>query len=351
MGSRLVASACLALLVAGCGGSTKDRAAPGAPSSPREQREIAAASTPRASDFPAADGRSLQDIADVAGATGPEIGLATATFIPGTNRLAFGLVSRRSEFVYGATAVYVARDPVRSRARGPYLAPTDLLITQPAFRSQTAASQDSPFAAVYSARVRFDGPGTWSVLTLTRVGGRLLAAGVDVKVVPRDQDRIPQRGERVPRIHTDTLASSGGSKAAVDTRRPFDDMHRVDLADALGRKPVALLFATPALCQSRVCGPVTDIAAQLESKYGDRMTFIHQEVYRDNDPNKGLRRPLQAFSLMTEPVHHRLVRSRRRPPRGLVRIPRLRSGHPNGPASLSSAQPANRGRGAGKARR
>ena len=31
------------------------------------------------------------------------------------------------------------------------------------------------------------------------------------------------------------------------------------------------------------------------------MEFIHQEVYDDNDPNKGLRKPLQAFSLPTEP--------------------------------------------------
>jgi hypothetical protein len=31
------------------------------------------------------------------------------------------------------------------------------------------------------------------------------------------------------------------------------------------------------------------------------MAFIHQEVYVDNDPNKGLRQPLQQFHLQTEP--------------------------------------------------
>jgi hypothetical protein len=31
------------------------------------------------------------------------------------------------------------------------------------------------------------------------------------------------------------------------------------------------------------------------------MTFIHQEVYKDNDPNKGLRPPLEAFNLKSEP--------------------------------------------------
>jgi hypothetical protein len=64
---------------------------------------------------------------------------------------------------------------------------------------------------------------------------------------------------------------------------------------------VALLFSTPQLCQSRVCGPVTVIALQLQATYGDRMTFIHQEVYVDNDPNKGLRPPLRQFNLRTEP--------------------------------------------------
>jgi hypothetical protein len=50
-----------------------------------------------------------------------------------------------------------------------------------------------------------------------------------------------------------------------------------------------------------VCGPVTDIELQLKAKHGDAMTFIHQEVYADNDPNKGLRPPLKAFNLKSEP--------------------------------------------------
>jgi len=86
----------------------------------------------------------------------------------------------------------------------------------------------------------------------------------------------------------------------LDTRDPASDMH-ADLAEVRGKKPVALLFATPQLCTSRVCGPVADIALQLKSKYGRRMEFIHQEVWVDNDTNKGLRPPLEAFKLETEP--------------------------------------------------
>ena len=78
-------------------------------------------------------------------------------------------------------------------------------------------------------------------------------------------------------------------------------MHDVSFAEVVGKKPAILLFATPQLCQSRVCGPVVDIAEQLKKTYGDRMAFIHQEVYKDNKVEKGLRQPLKTFNLQTEP--------------------------------------------------
>jgi hypothetical protein len=46
---------------------------------------------------------------------------------------------------------------------------------------------------------------------------------------------------------------------------------------------------------------VTDVAVQLQKQYGDRMTFIHQEVYVDNEVKLGLRKPLRQLRLRTEP--------------------------------------------------
>jgi hypothetical protein len=102
-------------------------------------------------------------------------------------------------------------------------------------------------------------------------------------------------------VDTATVASAGGDVKSIETRDPPDEMHEENFADVLGEKPVVLLMATPALCQTRVCGPVTDIAAQLQEEYGDRAVFIHQEVYEDNDVQKGLREPLREFGLTTEP--------------------------------------------------
>ena len=79
-------------------------------------------------------------------------------------------------------------------------------------------------------------------------------------------------------------------------------MHDVDLAEVLGKKPVVLLFATPALCQSRVCGPVVDVAEQVKRDRPDDAAYIHMEIYEDNipDPNK-LRSQVEAYKLPTEP--------------------------------------------------
>jgi hypothetical protein len=69
----------------------------------------------------------------------------------------------------------------------------------------------------------------------------------------------------------------------------------------LGRKPVVLTFATPALCVSRVCGPVVDIVAQMQAKFGSKVVFIHQEIYNDNQVSKGFRPQVAAWRLPSEP--------------------------------------------------
>ena len=63
-----------------------------------------------------------------------------------------------------------------------------------------------------------------------------------------------------------------------------------------------LLFATPALCASRVCGPVVDILEQVRAQYGKKdVAFIHNEIYRENRVDQGLRPEPAAFRIPTEP--------------------------------------------------
>jgi hypothetical protein len=68
----------------------------------------------------------------------------------------------------------------------------------------------------------------------------------------------------------------------------------------LGKEPIVLLFATPQFCQSRVCGPVVDVAEQVKQENEGKAAFIHMEIYENNEPPK-TRPQVRAFHLPTEP--------------------------------------------------
>ena len=292
----------LAVLAGGCGGGDDARDDGGdRPAAAQERSRLNGADRPDAGSFPKPQqGQTFQQFADSIGATGTQLALASSVFTPGHNRVAFGVLSPENEIVYGPTALYVAKSPESTDVGGPYAAPADLLITEPAFRSQQAATEEDPFAAVYeTTAVEFERPGRTYLLAVTRVDGRLVAAPAQVQV--RRKSPVPDVGDKAPVVVTDTVAEAGALEQ-IDTREPpVRELHARSFDDVVREKPVALLFATPQLCQSRVCGPVVDIALQLQQKYGDRVEFIHQEVYVDNDTTKGLRKPLREYGLPTEP--------------------------------------------------
>jgi hypothetical protein len=295
------AVAALVLALSACGGSSSGGGSGGTgPSAAKLRKDVAKATHATAADFPATKGRTLQQIADQVH-TGPKVGLGTSDFVVGNQRIAFGVLSAQNAFIYGPTALYVAPTPT-SRAEGPYPAPADLLIADGPFRSQQSATEKDAFAGVYAAQVPLKKAGPLAILVVTKAGrGALVGAPTEVTVRPVAKDPVVRVGQQAPHVDTDTLSSVGGDENKLETRKPPSNLQQESFKDVVGKKPVALLFSTPQLCQSRVCGPVTDLALQLQKKYGDRMTFIHQEVYQDNDVNKGYRKPLQEFGLSSEP--------------------------------------------------
>ncbi len=113
--------------------------------------------------------------------------------------------------------------------------------------------------------------------------------------------KIPRPGDKAPTIVTPTAKSVGGDLAKLTTRIPPDTLNKVNYAEVLGKEPILLLFATPQFCQSRVCGPVVDVAQQAQHEFEGKANFIHMEIYNDNDPSKGVRPQVRRFHLPTEP--------------------------------------------------
>ena len=291
-----LAGGCSVVLLAGCGSSEPQTEGTIGSGDESITQQSEAAAEPTLEQFPDAQGMTLEQVANTA-RPGTNFAPGTGTYVPGRNRVAFGLLNDENEILYAPSAVYIARTP-GSPAKGPFLAPTDSLVTEPPFRSQNAASDSDPFASIYAADVALPRPGNYSLLALSDTDLGLVGATGALRVASKSP--VPEVGDPAPVTSTETVGDVSDI-SQIETRVPPDDMHEVDAADVIGEKPVALLFATPSLCESRVCGPVTDIAEQLKDEYGDRVEFIHQEVYVDNDPAKGLREPLLDYSLRSEP--------------------------------------------------
>jgi hypothetical protein len=273
-----------AMLLAGCGGSDDSTAGSAAPST---------------SDFPAANGDSLEQVLTNASAQGPVVAPAGQVYDLGKNRYSFGVFTPGRDPISDAQVALYTAPGQNGKAEGPFPARVESLETDPAFEAKTTADDPDAATTVYVSDLDFDRKGEWRIVALIKTGDTYEASRVPSAVV--NSDPIPQVGQKAPLMHTLTADDVGGDVSQIDTRVPHDDMHNDDLADVLGRKPVVLLFATPALCQSRVCGPVVDEAEQVKSQYGDRVAFIHQEIYNDNDLNKGLRPQVKDYALQTEP--------------------------------------------------
>jgi hypothetical protein len=257
----------------------------------------------RPADFPSASGKRLGDL---------ERGLPKGAILTvssfssqkpgGDNRLGFAVVDRANKQIdVSAVGVYTAKQD-GSDLRGPFTAHKESLDVATAFRSRQTTADLRNGDTFYVANVAYASRGKHVAIGLVRLDGRLVIADAPTALDVGSPDGPPDVGDRAIPTHTLTAADVGGDLTKLSTRvPPAADMLQDDFADVLGKKPVVLLFATPALCQSRTCGPVVDIAEQVRAQNGKGVKFIQQEIYQDNDPGRPVRPQVARWRLPTEP--------------------------------------------------
>jgi len=318
------AFACLlaaAIIGAGCGDDSD--------STTSTAGTAASVPAPPKGEFPSPEGKTLKEIVNSADSHAEiVVSPAALAFSKGKNRYPFGVFEPdRSQIDDAKVALYVAKVPrvegsgggtakngklkkgavaraneeaLEEPAVGPFPAAIESLATQPAYRAQTTTSDPDAASVVYTTKLDFSSDGEWRIAALIKQGDEVAATLLPSATVGEFKG-IPKVGEKAPKISTPTAEDAGGDLAKITTRLPPDTQNRVDYADALGKEPIVLLFATPQFCQSRVCGPVVDVAEQVKEQYGDEAAFIHMEIYNENDPSKGVRPQVRAFRLPSEP--------------------------------------------------
>jgi hypothetical protein len=121
-----------------------------------------------------------------------------------------------------------------------------------------------------------------------------------------DQAVAPTVGTKAPVVASPTVANPlGVDPLCTRTDAQNDpapcDLHALDLADITAKgRPVVVMFATPARCQSRFCGPVLDQLLSLQPQYQDRMDMVHVEIYKSAEGSE-LVPTLEGWGIMSEP--------------------------------------------------
>ncbi len=161
----------------------------------------------------------------------------------------------------------------------------------------------------YTANVDFEAAGQWLVEAVLTRGG-------EEEVVPfsfsvREESLSPNVGDTVPASTNLTLATEPNIKRLSTDVDPEPALYETTVAEAvtLGR-PAVVVFATPAFCQTRFCGPVVDNVKEVRQDFLDAVTFIHIEPF-ELDEDSGIvaaegggpivAEPMLEWNLQTEP--------------------------------------------------
>jgi hypothetical protein len=144
----------------------------------------------------------------------------------------------------------------------------------------TVETHEAGETGAYTAYVDFDRAGVWGVeVTGTTADGTELEPATPKFSVNLTSFGLSV-GDPAPQS-VQTLASDVDDIKDIDTSvEPIEAQHTMTIADAVtSGKPTVIAFATPAFCQTQICGPVKEIFDDLYTDYGDRANFVHIEPY------------------------------------------------------------------------
>jgi len=205
-----------------------------------------------------------------------------------STRLAFVLQDDAKEFI-SPTRVTLRFGPAQDRFTSPIVGARIFTDAAPAPTYFTVDAELAPKGTV------------WAQAT---VDGKKAVVPIDIV----DARTGLNTGQRVPAVRTPSPGDAAGVDPVCTRSEGMCPWHDVSLDQALTQgRPLAVLVATPAFCQTATCGPVLDVLLRAQPEIGDRVRFVHLEVYATRPTGPDISRtPLapavKAFGLANEPI-------------------------------------------------
>jgi hypothetical protein len=147
--------------------------------------------------------------------------------------------------------------------------------------SAGARYYEFPFGTrgIHSTDLLLERAGQWSVSAkIPRADGS--TAPVEVRFTVAESAESVTVGQKAPASASRTLAEVGHIRELTTGSHRDPDLYTYSIAKALERdRPLLIVFASPAFCTNAVCGPQVEIASELQEVYGDRVDFVHVDLY------------------------------------------------------------------------
>ncbi len=223
------------------------------------------------------------------------VALVPSEMVVGPNRFAVGLLDEQGNLIHDADVhfhYYDLRDPNKAV----YESDAD------------AARVQSPdgLTTIYTHERDFTIAGLWGVEVEAKLpGGGAAKQRIGVEIVEDSATLSP--GDEAPYLRTKVLRDVGMDAGQLTSaKEPIPALHEQSLDGALDNdKPTLLLFATPAFCETRFCGPAYEIVGELQEAYAEELNFVYVEVF-DGLPDPGVSGfqaspGAEAFGIQSEP--------------------------------------------------
>ena len=224
-------------------------------------------------------------------AGGAGLALGTATAITAAGPLGALLTAKNTAIspLVLSTDLYASTSPQRfvfAIARGPRFAsfgPAQVAFAAPGSNQGTLLGTQlyktglPKGRGIYVVDATFPTAGVWKAAAVIGEQRVPFAVQVDAAAV------APLPGAAASTAPSPTKANALGVDP-ICTRRPACPLHDVSLSDVIGRgQPVAVMFATPALCKSQYCGPVLDGLLDVMAPYQQKgVRMVHVEIWASN---------------------------------------------------------------------
>ena len=197
-----------------------------------------------------------------------------------------------------------------STERGDRLPSPDIpidVVLYPQDRPDESITADANFlwaipnvSGLYRVNVTFTEAGIWEAEVRPEAGGRLEPFPFQVLEEPITVGV----GEPAPASESVTAADVNGDLSQITTDpNPDPSFYEMSVAEAVtSGRPSVIVFATPAFCQTAICGPTMESMKTLAPQYPN-VNFLHVEVFTNlSDPANLKTVPaVDEWGLPTEP--------------------------------------------------